>query len=125
MTTPTFAFYNDATLATLLTTLALERPQSAPVTRQIWLASRETGRRLVPTAGEDGIRLIIAGALAYHVALAATLAGLETATPGDPLDLGAMVLLPTPIYLRVLPGLPEGAANIPLTLAAREEIRTH
>jgi hypothetical protein len=118
-----FAFYNDATLASRVETLTLERPQFAPSTRRVWLASRETGRRLVPMTGETAIRVAASGELAAFVALADSINGLDIATPGAPLALGDAVTAATPIYLRLYPGLPEGAANIPLSLAAIEERR--
>jgi hypothetical protein len=119
----TFAFFNDATLASRVETLTLERPRFVPVTRRVWLASRETGRRLVPPAGEAAVRVSVSGELAAHVALAGGIVELDAATPGEPLDLGEAVSAATPIYLRVFPGLPEGEASIPLALAAIEERR--
>jgi hypothetical protein len=114
-----YAFFNGGTLATAITQIPLQRPAAVPVTRMVWLASRLTGRRLVAESGSLQVR--VTGSLAAFVRLAASPAALNQAIPGAPLEMGATVEAATPIYIQVLPGLPDAAAAIPLIFSGTEE----
>jgi len=115
-----FSFYSDAALRHSITSLSLPLPTTAAVTRQIWLASRLTGRRLEPPEGQSAIQIILDGPAAASVRLSTSLSGLASATPGAALSLGAMVSGATPFYASIATDVGDEPINATLSLSAQE-----
>ena len=113
-----FSFFEDPALSRPISSLAL--PLSAnSVTRQIWLASRLTGRRLEPAEGKTAIKIHVNGPAAAAVRLATSLSGLVSAQHGAPLSLGAMVSGATPFYAQIA-NVGEDPTEATLSLSAQE-----
>jgi hypothetical protein len=99
----TYAFYLDAGLTQPAASLAFAQAAdgtSAAATRVVWLGSPADGKKFQAASapGTDAITVSIAdsasgsGLLPAYVTLATSAAGLDTATPGAALSLGAQRL---------------------------------
>lgn len=123
----TAAFYLDPGLTVPASAIAVAQATdgSTPAADRVFYigstaASTKFQAESSPGVDQINIRLsdanIGAGVEAAHVALAATLIGLDTATPGDPLALGTEILSgagnAVAIYVRVdTPALATGTYN--------------
>jgi len=97
----TFAWYSDAGLTAPLTRADFVRSSTAtPVNRLVYFGSPATGKKLqkVSAPGVDQLQVSVAdsavgsGVEAANVKLALTFAGLDSATGGAALNIGATIL---------------------------------